>query len=616
MKACRKTELLIDGDQHSTEQIKNALNLLQNQGCKVKATLFAEPRRVENTKWRQFMKKESIVFQPVKRSKDVLSEANDEAIYRALLSISTRDPLASVALVTSDADFIDVLEQLQNCGLDVVVLIPELRYSIVAKYRDARIKVLKLVAAKRGPRVRAVLDSDGSGSVHFAQPYRSFDNSAVGKSVVAFLKELGFMPEGGFLLPAAAKFWFVNQLGPLTVFPKQIATTSVHDIIVEGSCEGCQGYTAGLAFVQPVSSKPNLTTSGLRKFGSRNACQIFQGGGPFMLQDSPDLTVRVLKRLGYLDDDMNDDLTEALFCFLNSAENKNNLRTNDILPYLPDTGARSFDVSERLRAAFLSHGTLGSWQYMRKDKSSMEPVLSVLRKAKVIGSKSYVQLEVFEAMKMYSKRHGLPTMQTFNGLAARILQSVNKDPVKRTVIEVKRWKFWRSLPQWTWWSRRSFMDIVWHYPRSKHSLSWIDGRKHHKSTGVPWKRNQTLLAQAICHWDWLIHINTSQQPVEPIHSRFWETLVSRLGTRWSSSARNVSLVAQEAMVGPVDALEGGEEWIFAQGFGKGQHVNLQKSWFHKAIWPMNLRTAVTSFLSSTIFFQKTRANNTLLCLRT
>jgi hypothetical protein len=187
------------------------------------------------------------------------------------------------------------------------------------RYRDANLKVMKLQEPNPlgGPCVRAVLASNGDGSVHLVEAYKSFDNSADGiPQVMGFLKDLGFM--AGDYLVQAAKFWFANELGSLTIFPSQLATTSVRDVIRERS-EDYECYPGNLAFCLPMSAVgPPIVAKGLQKYGSRLARRVYRGKGPFMLHDSPDLTSQVLRRLGYLDDHLNDDLTEALFCFLNA----------------------------------------------------------------------------------------------------------------------------------------------------------------------------------------------------------------------------------------------------------------------------------------------------------
>lgn len=425
------TQLLVDADVHSIQLIRQAIKLLKDEGRQVQTTLFAPPGRVKNKKWGTFMQEPRIKFEPVPRL-DGESEANDEAIQRAVRFLATRAHVACVALLTSDAGFVDTIVELQPSNF--LVLVPGNMHEVIRTYGNANVHVVRLSDSNQGSRVRAVLDSDGNGSVHNADTYESFDNSANAKCVMAYLQDLGFLGQkGGYLVQAAAKFWFANRLGCLTVYPSQLATVAVYDVMQAQSDHVC--YSGDLAFLLPVSSPSTNTEACRQTYGSRLARQIFKGGGPFILQDSPDLTERALRRLGYLDDNLNNDLTEALFCFVNANFKGKVLRQ---FGFLPGSGARTSDVSKKLRDVFLSQDSPGQWQHMRKKRTSMLKVMHLLRKAKIIDGAEYFPAEVFEAMKMYAEHRGLPAMRTFNGLAVRILRSADSNPNRRGHFEVKR----------------------------------------------------------------------------------------------------------------------------------------------------------------------------------
>eukprot|EP00434_Breviolum_minutum_P010339 symbB.v1.2.009122.t2/scaffold552.1/size189238/1 len=424
------TELLVDGDTHSIDQIRQAISLLNERDSQVRTTLFAPPRRVENKRWSEFMKEPGIVFEPVLRSLDHTVEANDEAIEKTMRAFAAREDVRCLALLTSDNGFADLVEELQTSGVSTVVVIPERRRRALGRYSATNTTVLTVQPAHEsdGPRVRAVLDTSGGGYVHLAGPYAPFDNDSVfATDVSQFLEGLGYRRPGDrFLLPACAKFWFANCLGSLTVFPFQLATISVHEMVQ--ARDHYERYSGDLVFLLPVSSPSTTTKACIQTYGSRRARQVFRGGGPFILQDTPELSAQVLRRLGYLDDDLNDDLAEALFCFVNASLNKTQLRQ---LGLLPRPGARRLDVCNRLRAAFLSHDCTGQWQHIKRDGDSIRPILRILRKAKILGNSKYDKSEVLRAMNLYQKRCGLPRMQTFNGLAFRILWGLQTEPAKR-----------------------------------------------------------------------------------------------------------------------------------------------------------------------------------------
>ena len=430
------TELLVDADIHGIDQIRQAISLLNERDSQVRTTLFAPPRRVENQRWSEFVKEPGIVLEPVLRSLDHTAEPNDEAIEKTMRAFVTREDVRCIALLTSDNGFADLMVELQASGVSTVVLIPQGKHEVLRRYNATNTTVFTLRETREsdGPRVRAVLDTTGGGYVHLADPYAAFDNASVAISVKQFLKDLGYMKQGDrYLIQASAKFWFANRLGSLTVYPFQLATLSVHEMMQ--ACEHYERYSGDLAFLLPVSSAGRRSEKCFETYGHRLARQVFRGGGPFILQDTPELSAQVLRRLGYLDDDLNDDLTEALFCFVNASYNKTKLRKVGLLP-LP--GASSPNICNLLRAAFLSHECPGQWQSIRKDETSMGPILQILRKAKVLGKGKYDKSEVFPAMILYQHQCGLPPMQTFNGLAFRILRSVEASPSKREVIEVRK----------------------------------------------------------------------------------------------------------------------------------------------------------------------------------
>ena len=58
---------------------------------------------------------------------------------------------------------------------------------------------------------------------------------------------------------------------------------------------------------------------------------IHRGGSP-LIKDSSYLTSKALQKLEFLDDQENADLSETMFCFLNSSMTKTNLRLRGMLP--------------------------------------------------------------------------------------------------------------------------------------------------------------------------------------------------------------------------------------------------------------------------------------------
>ena len=291
-----------------------------------------------------------------------------------------------------------------------------------------------------GSFVSAILHADGCGSVGMSDLYVGAEGYGrdVTDTVQKFLKNLGYIEDDmDYLLPACAKFWHENQLGSLTVFPFSLANIAVHELLNSFNCWGKP--LRELAFFLPKSQKVRNHVYNRKKakvYGSQIGYVIFQGGGPFILEDSPDLVEEALRKLGYIDDDLNDDMFEAMFCLMNASENKNSLRKQGFLPCPTDL---SRNVALKLRRAFLSNKFKGLWQIMNRSSNAMQSILPALEKAKLLSKNgSHSQHEIFDAMQVYSAKHRLPPMRTFNGLAWRVRRHLIKDPSDRADVEFLR----------------------------------------------------------------------------------------------------------------------------------------------------------------------------------
>lgn len=444
--ASGRTDLLVDGDCHSIHGIRLAIGCLEAYcGDRVHTTLLAPPERWENKKWRKFMLENSISFRPVHRASKEASEPNDEAITKHIRNMSKLQA-SNIAILTEDADFIDAVLDLRmsSTKITVTALIPENLFGVIRKYQQQGVAVLEVPLPRHAQctMVRAILHEDG-GSVKLADPYEPISpdiyipaQNAVAKN----LEALGYGNESeGSLAKKCAKFWFANQLGPLTVFPHPLAVMALHRFFTESEAvmaRSWERYSGKLAYFLPISSRGGKLSKHQEKmYGFVRARGVFKGGGPFMLEDSSDLVVIALRRLGFLDEDFNTDVPEAMFLFINLAENKKPLRKCGMLPC---PGDNHLDVDRKLRCAFLSHATTEMWQI--KSPKMMKPVLQVLRKAKLLPSHidaEYSMEETFEAMKLYAKQQQLPVMRTLNALAWRIHRHNETSPTTRSVIDFR-----------------------------------------------------------------------------------------------------------------------------------------------------------------------------------
>ena len=425
-----RAELLVDGDSHAVADMQRALELLEEEGHTVQVTVFGPPKyRSKSTECQEFLRKLNVAFRPALRLRDKRGEATDEAIHATIGALMRAKDVDSIALLTSDKGFLPPLQECIARGTCTKLFIPDSYHSTVEFYKANKQHVHILPSTKTSPTVRALLHDDGSGSVTLAEPYvkESYDASLV-SDVLAVLEDRG--SKGGkdtHWVQQVVKTWFGNSLGTLTVWPAYIAMATIAASIRSSSWQQWDSFDDQLAFILPIGS-PGGRERDVEIYGSRLARCIFQGGGPFMLGNSASLVSEVLTKLGYLDDELNADLSEAMFCFINSANNKMKLRK---LKLLPRDGAFAPEVSGLLQKAFLSNDTDGRWKIGPRSTPSIK---GILKRAGLPRSES--REELFAAMRLYARRYNLPRMKTFNGLAWRIMRLNSMNPERRGGIEI------------------------------------------------------------------------------------------------------------------------------------------------------------------------------------
>ena len=428
-----RTELLVDADLHSVDEIRQAISRLEDEAGVVQTKIFAAPARKDNKKWGRLMQETGITFCPVKRSTEVnhAKEPNDEAMTSAIQELVGDSSVNRIALLTSDLGFTDTILKATAAGAKVTVVTPEYCCSAIRRYKELGVELVQLEAqTERGSRVRAILHNDGEGSVELAERYKSIEYTKLDQ-VTGLLGDLGYMNTGKFLAPACAKFWFAHGLGPLVVFPEQLGTLAVQEVISQPSLvRSWKRYDHDLAFFTPTLG---LVKSGCEPYGNPLARSIFRAGGPFMLKDSPNLVSTALRRLGYLDHVLNTDEAEAMFSFVNVSTNKVLLKK---VGMLPDQNDSSGDVQEKLRAAFLSHASGCQWKKLGDGHERIQQIL--LREQLLAKSQVGCSPEgMLDAMKVYIQKYRLAPKKTFNALSCMIARNSNQNPSQRPLIEWK-----------------------------------------------------------------------------------------------------------------------------------------------------------------------------------
>ena len=420
VKSQSEIHLLVDADIHGTEAIRGAIRILQRKkDGAVKTKIFAPPARAENAKWKRLFDEKDVCFHPIARGSDATGEANDDAVVAELKRLAAQtSSVGCIALMTSDSDFVDIVAWAIRRGTDVIVMTSRLDASSDRNFRSAGAEVvmMSVPGETTGTNVRAVLHPSGSGTVQLAERFTyALHSEEEIMTVMSFLQDLQYRKDKGYLVQSIAKFWFTNQLGPLTVFPGQCAIKAVLARVNQSGTSLYARYKKQLAYFLPVSARSTITKVHLQTYGSRPARAVFRGGGPFMLEDSADVVSRALKKLGFLDSKWNSDLSEALLAFVNVADNKKILRKQfDALPSNDDTASH---VEDRPRHAFLSNQSDGQWRIAPKDSAARE----ILCKEGFLDTKDASKGKVLKAMKKYASKHQLPKMQNYHSYVYQTL---------------------------------------------------------------------------------------------------------------------------------------------------------------------------------------------------
>ncbi|CAE7403797.1 unnamed protein product [Symbiodinium sp. CCMP2592] len=420
------TELLVDADVHNQAHIEQVLSNVQSWSRAFRGQVFAAKRL---KKWKGFFEEHDLAFHPVSPT-GTQRDPVDDMIIGCIQSLALDPTVDCIAVLTSDTDFVESLVQVRTSGTDVRVFIPEGLRSTIMRYEDAGLTVIPIRRTHDiAYTVKATLHADGHGCLQQCDPLQQAASlNRETEMLCNFLTKHAYRPpEGARLIPCIAKFWFANSLGDLTVFPNQCAIQALYKTIRQASPAAKWTDDPGtLAFLFPMGTAPRSKLK-RRQLGGARASKIAKGPGPSMIEDSPDLAQRILRKLGYLDDSFNSDLVEALQVFVNSSENKRLLRTIGAIPDLRDADSA---MATTLRQAFLSSGVDGSWQQAPSDRN----VRQLLLQHRLLP-KSASKGDVFKAMQQYARKESLETMKTYNGLVWRIVASVNaKDPCRRDVV--------------------------------------------------------------------------------------------------------------------------------------------------------------------------------------
>jgi len=178
-------------------------------------------------------------------------------------------------------------------------------------------------AAARQPKMRVILHSHGNSTV---EPHTMDSNPCLDHSLVSKkMQELGYLSDAEDpLIPPLAKFYHVNSLGPMTIWPPH-CLGEAQRLLKANSDRDWKSNPWDLVFVFPRVLS-NKTKTELKKYGTASCSSHVRGGGPFLLKDSAELVSIVLRRLGFIDDALNANIHEAIDVFCGQTMNKRSLQ--------------------------------------------------------------------------------------------------------------------------------------------------------------------------------------------------------------------------------------------------------------------------------------------------
>ncbi|CAE7481531.1 unnamed protein product [Symbiodinium natans] len=417
-------------------------NLKKAQMPQLSTLIFAEPTRQSSPKWQSLFTERGVSFLPVVRS-GLVSEPNDEAILMQAGRLCQQSDVSCIVLFTKDTVLMKrVMHQAKMGMKEFWLVVLDTKVSGTDTIESQASRVFRLQLPRTVPfKVRALLHSDASGEVFLEDtpPLSGADARKQKESLHEFLIHKQFCSAEDNTHHAAVKCWYEHVLlgalsSPLPVFPTE-ATIQFMCEAVAGSARQPSARTGNYALCLPHApamfglSKANQTV-----YGSRLQRAILRGGAPFIMPESDDLAVQVLKRLGYIDSSLNTSVVEGLLVFINGAKNKKQLLTMGLLPSPEDTVKQALCLLHR---AFLSNRLPPLWQRAPPDD---QKVRDMLQKQGLISSTTSTKHEVLAAMMKLSerKRQCGHKMKTYNGLVWSLTRFVVlDDPMRREAVFLK-----------------------------------------------------------------------------------------------------------------------------------------------------------------------------------
>lgn len=250
-------------------------------------------------------------------------------------------------------------------------------------------------------------------------PYQTFMDPVKLASARQVLSRLGYLPTetDGHLIAAAARFFYVNKLGPIVVFPAPVGENQLLEALAARPHESWKRDPGGLVYIVPVGT---TGSNWRKKFGTSDAAAFARGGGPFILHNSSKLVSEVLIRLGYLDKDRLDQTTPAfkLFCKIN----KKKLGRRGLDIEITHHG----EIEESVIAAFNDPFDRQDWKIVQSDDSMRK----FLKSKGYLSKTNQPRSEVRKAAAKFLEKAGWlndPLPKYYHAAVSRFQEWYNRD---------------------------------------------------------------------------------------------------------------------------------------------------------------------------------------------
>lgn len=217
---------------------------------------------------------------------------------------------------------------------------------------------------------------------------------------------------------ALAKFYHVNRLGALVVYPLNCTLAQACSLMACRPEENWMPYPGNLVYVEPIGHVGAKTTALSKKAGSGRAAGLVSGGGPFMVDIAASLVHDVLQKLGYVD--LSSDLADAMhvFCEVNGAIfRKHGIRV---------TSTSASDRQKDLYHVFINQDMPQQWKIPRSDAS----LRKLLRAKGLLNNEGAEHIVVKDAIRRWLEQHGqhMPASQGYLACVLQMLRELERNP--------------------------------------------------------------------------------------------------------------------------------------------------------------------------------------------